>query len=236
MASPCILIVEDDSDLSNLIKTTLENEGCFNILIAHTFEEGLKQFKDHQPDLVILDVMLPDGSGYELCRSIRENSHIPIIFLSAKSEEVDKILGLSIGGDDYVTKPFLPRELAYRVKAQLRRVGIYSLEKKVQQQQQIGCFSINEDETEIFKNGKKLKLTAKEFGLLLCFLHNPNRILSKETIYSTVWEEEYLSGENTLMVHISRLREKIEVTPTAPKHLITVKGFGYRFFPHANEA
>ncbi|GAF64444.1 putative response regulator [Bacillus sp. TS-2] len=166
-------------------------------------------------------------------KKIREESKIPILFLSAKTEEVNKILGLAIGGDDYVTKPFSPKEVAYRVKAQLRRVGLYSLDvdqiTPANTSKKVGVFSINEEETEVKKSDIALELTAKEVGLMACFLRNPNRILSKETLFQAVWGEEFYGADNTLMVHIRRLREKIEETPSNPKYIKTVKGLGYRF-------
>lgn len=197
---------------------------------AGSIKEGWERFEQLKPDLVILDIMLPDGEGYDLCRKIREVSRIPILFLSAKSDEVDKILGLAIGGDDYITKPFSPKEVAYRVKAQLRRAGAYAteLEQTSNQQKRVGPFSINEDETEVTLNGRLLELTAKEVGLMACFLRNPNQILSKETLFERVWGEDFYGADNTLMVHIRRLREKIEDEPSNPQSIITVKGLGYR--------
>lgn len=173
--------------------------------------------------------MLPDGEGYELCRTIRETSHIPIIFLSAKSEEVDKILGLAIGGDDYMTKPFSPKELAYRVKAQLRRSGRYA--QPVPEAKQVGIFSIDQGKKEVSKNGQPLPLTATELGLMLTFLDHPKQILSKETLFQRVWKEDFYGGDNTVMVHTRRLREKVEDDPSNPVHILTIKGLGYRFIP-----
>ena len=236
MNSPCILIVEDEVDLAQLIKTSLHKEGFSHIVVAHTIKDGWTKFNEVKPSLAVLDVMLPDGEGYDLCKQIREISHIPILFLSAKSDEVDKILGLAIGGDDYITKPFSPKELAYRVKAQLRRSGVYAheSEQETSRNKQVGIFTVNKDETEFYKNGESLHLTAKEVGLLACFLRNPNQILSKETLFQTVWDEGFYGADNTLMVHIRRLREKIEQEPSKPKHIVTVKGLGYRFIPETD--
>src|SRR5699024_316185 len=228
-----ILVVEDDIDISQLIKTALFKEGLSEVKLAGTLHEGLELFNSFSPNLVILDSMLPDGEGYELCKAIRTESHIPIIFLSAKSDEIDKILGLAIGGDDYMTKPFSPKELAYRVKAQLRRSGLYAQQLVLQakDEKQVGLFSINENETEISKNNKRLHLTAKELGLMLTFLNHPNQILSKESLFQRVRKEDFYRADNTVMVHIRRLREKIEVDPSQPKHIVTIKGLGYRFIP-----
>lgn len=228
-----VLVVEDDLHIAQLIKTALYKEGIEKVTLASNLKDGLKAFQQDAPDLAILDIMLPDGEGYDLCKKIRETSHIPIIFLSAKSEEIDKILGLAIGGDDYMTKPFSPKELAYRVKAQLRRSGKYNLQLKAMEdkRKQVGPFSINEQGTEVYKDGEVLELTAKELGLMLTFLSHPNQIISKETLFQKVWQEDFYGADNTVMVHIRRLREKIEAEPSEPKHLVTVKGLGYRFIP-----
>ncbi|MDQ0271916.1 response regulator transcription factor [Cytobacillus purgationiresistens] len=233
MEKPRILIVDDESDLCHLIKTALVKEGFTDIEMAGSVHEGWEKFKAFSPNIAILDVMLPDGEGYDLCNKIREISRIPVLFLSAKSDEVDKILGLAIGGDDYITKPFSPKEVAFRVKAQFRRAGLYTMEVPAQPNASetisVGPFSINNDETEVMRNGKLLELTAKEVGLMACFMRNPNRILSKETLFERVWGEDFYGADNTLMVHIRRLREKIEDTPSKPAFIITVKGLGYKF-------
>ncbi|MCJ7841903.1 response regulator transcription factor [Lederbergia sp. NSJ-179] len=236
MEAPRILIVDDEKDLCQLMKTTLMKEGFAEVETAGTLQEGWEKFEQFAPSIAILDIMLPDGEGYDLCRKIRETSRIPILFLSAKSDEVDKILGLAIGGDDYITKPFSPKEVAYRVKAQLRRAGIYTMESSARtmekKEKTVGVFKMNTEETEITKNGQRLELTAKEVGLMACFLRHPNQILSKETLFRTVWGEDFYGADNTLMVHIRRLREKVEDSPSKPKHILTVKGLGYRFIPH----
>jgi len=235
MERPRILIVDDEQDLCQLIKTSLKKEGFSEIEMVGTIEEGWKRFQAFEPNLVILDVMLPDGEGYDLCKRIREVSRIPILFLSAKSDEVDKILGLAIGGDDYITKPFSPKEMAYRVKAQLRRAGVYTMEataKTTAKATRVGPFEINSDKTEVKKDNYLLELTAKEVGLLASFMRNPNQILSKETLFVNVWGEDFYGADNTLMVHIRRLREKIEDNPSNPSYIVTVKGLGYRFVPN----
>ncbi|WP_339229530.1 response regulator transcription factor [Oceanobacillus sp. FSL K6-2867] len=236
MERPRILIVDDEQDLCKLMKTTLTKEGFSEIKIAGSIKEGWQKFQDFEPNLVILDVMLPDGEGYDLCKSIRGVSRIPILFLSAKSDEVDKILGLAIGGDDYITKPFSPKEMAYRVKAQLRRAGVYTIEAtakaKAAKATSVGPFEINSDETEVKKDGHLLELTAKEVGLMASFMRNPNQILSKESLFRNVWGQDFYGADNTLMVHIRRLREKIEENPSNPSYILTVKGLGYRFMPN----
>lgn len=227
MEQPCILIIDDEADLRNLLITTLQKEGFSNIVSAGSVTEGWDMFQQHVPNIALVDIMLPDGEGYDLCKKVREVSHIPILFLSAKSDEIDKLLGLAIGGDDYITKPFSPKEVAYRVKAQLRRAGYHTQPEALTTQ--IGPFSINEEATEVYKAGTALDLTAKEVGLMACFLRNPNRILSKETLFQQVWGEDFFGADNTLMVHIRRLREKVEDNPSNPIYITTVKGLGYRF-------
>lgn len=231
MTEPTILIVEDEADLANLLKVSLQKEGYKLIHTADSIEKAWSSFQQIKPDIALLDVMLPDGEGYDLCRRIREVSHIPVLFLSAKNEEIDKILGLAIGGDDYITKPFSPKEVAYRVKAHLRRAG-YQIQEAptttTMKTIQVGPFVLNSDETEVHKEGTLLELTAKEIGLMACFMHNPNRILSKETLFERVWSEDFFGSDNTVMVHIRRLREKIEHDPSKPVYITTVKGLGYK--------
>ncbi|MEH6944064.1 response regulator transcription factor [Bacillus sp. JJ722] len=227
-----ILIIDDEEDLSNLIKTSLHKEGIENVITAGSCAEGWEKFQQYNPALVLLDIMLPDGEGYDLCKRLRVISNIPILFISAKDEEVDKILGLAMGGDDYITKPFSPKEVAYRVKAQLRRLG-YTEHKVEQKSLKVGPFELSANETELKKNGQALELTAKEIGLMSCFMHHSNQILSKETLLEHVWGDEFFGSDNTVMVHIRRLREKIEEDPSKPTLLLTVKGLGYKL--HAKE-
>lgn len=222
-----ILIIDDEEDLARLMETVLHKEGIPNIITAVTIADGWAKFQKFDPSLVLLDIMLPDGEGYDLCKQIREVSNVPILFLSAKDEEIDKLLGLAIGGDDYITKPFSPKEVAYRVKAQLRRAG-YTEENTSPKKLQIGPFELSSNENEVKKDGKTLELTAKEIGLMSCFMHHPNQILSKETLFEHVWGDDFFGSDNTVMVHIRRLREKIELDPSKPTFLITVKGLGYK--------
>ncbi|MCK8451505.1 response regulator transcription factor [Bacillus safensis] len=223
-----VLMIDDEKEILELINTVLTREGIDRVITASTAREGLTKFHQEQPDLVILDIMLPDGEGYDICRQIRETSHVPIIFLSAKGEETDKIVGLAIGGDDYITKPFSPKEVAYRVKAQLRRLS-YLQSSQTDPVIKKGPFELNEQQAELTKNGTVIELTPKELLLMTYFLQHPNRIISKETLYQTVWGEDFFGSDNTVMVHIRRLREKIENSPSTPEFLVTVKGLGYKF-------
>ncbi|MBO0997895.1 response regulator transcription factor [Bacillus sp. SD075] len=222
-----ILIIDDEEDLARLMETVLHKEGIPNIVTAGTIADGWTKFQKFDPALVLLDIMLPDGEGYDLCKQIREVSNVPILFLSAKDEEIDKLLGLAIGGDDYITKPFSPKEVAFRVKAQLRRAG-FSEGKAAPKKLQVGPFELSANGNEVKKDGKTLELTAKEIGLMSCFMHHPNQILSKETLFEHVWDDDFFGSDNTVMVHIRRLREKIEADPSKPSFLITVKGLGYK--------
>ncbi|NEW05674.1 response regulator transcription factor [Paenibacillus sp. SYP-B3998] len=224
-----VLIVDDEVDILRLLQTVLSKEGIEHVYTATTATEGLSQFNAKQPDIVILDIMLPDGEGYEVCKKIRSMSNVPILFLSAKTEEIDKILGLAIGGDDYITKPFSPKEVAYRIKAHLRRADYQQVEVKSAPLIKVGPFELNEQKIELRKNGEIIELKPKELGLMTLLLKHPNQIISKENLYDKVWGEDFFGFDNTVMVHIRRLREKIEAEPSNPKHLITVKGLGYKF-------
>jgi len=222
-----ILIIDDEEDLAHLLVKVLYKESITNVVTAGSVADGWEKFQKFNPALVLLDIMLPDGEGYDLCKRIREVSNVPILFMSARDEEIDKLLGLAIGGDDYITKPFSPKEVAYRVKAQLRRVG-FSEEKASPKSLQVGPFELSPLETELKKDGKTLELTAKEIGLMSCFMHHPDQILSKETLFEHVWGDDFFGSDNTVMVHIRRLREKIEAEPSNPTFILTVKGLGYK--------
>ncbi len=223
-----VLIIDDEEDILRLIKTVLQKEGIEDVITAATAKEGLQQFHDQQPDLAIIDIMLPDGEGYDVCRQIRNVSRIPVLFLSAKTEETDKIVGFAIGGDDYITKPFSPKEVAYRVKAHLRRSNYTQPEKPAETTIKGGPFALNEEKAQLNKDEQVIDLKPKELGLMKVFLQNKNNVISKEQLYDTVWKENFLSMDNTVMVHIRRLREKIEDDPSHPQYLKTVKGLGYK--------
>ncbi|NFO14657.1 response regulator transcription factor [Clostridium botulinum] len=227
-----ILIVDDEIEILKLLETVLKKEGFNSVYTAKTLKEGLAEFNRVKPELVILDIMLPDGDGYEICKDIRSKSNVPILFLSAKTEELDKILGFAIGGDDYITKPFSPKEVAFRVKAHLRRVNYNNenlnennTEEKIIK---FGPYVLNESRAELIKNGKIIELTAKELKILSLLAHNQNQIISKEKLWDKVWGEDYFGFDNTIMVHIRKLREKIEEDSSNPKYILTVRGLGYK--------
>lgn len=223
-----ILIVDDEVEILDLLETVLKKEGFMNVFKADTGKRAIEIFGERHPDLVILDIMLPDKEGYEICKDMRSVSDVPILFLSAKNEEIDRILGFAIGADDYISKPFSPKEVAYRVKAQLRR-SARMIDPKPSEIFTVGGFSIDEEKMEVKKNGNTLELKAKEYKLLVFFAKHKNQILSKEKICENVWGEDYIGFDNTIMVHIRRLREKIEENPSKPKHIVNVKGLGYKF-------
>lgn len=223
-----VLIVDDEEDIVKLLRTVLLKEGFEHVFTAFSAKEGWEQFQDKQPDVVILDIMLPDGEGYDVCKQIRSVSNVPIFFLSAKTEEIDKILGFAIGGDDYITKPFSPKEVAYRIKARFRRQDAASEEQKKEHLVQAGPFVLDEQKIELKKNGEIIELKPKELGLFTHLLKHPNQIISKESLYDQVWGEDSFGYDNTVMVHIRRLREKIEDDPSNPQYLVTVKGLGYK--------
>lgn len=222
-----VLIIDDEEDILRILKTVLTKEGIDRVYTSTTVKDGFMQFKQTQPDIVLLDIMLPDGEGYEVCKQIRSISNVPILFLSAKTEEIDKILGFAIGGDDYIVKPFSPKEVAYRVKAQLRRAEYIQTDKE-DHLLKAGPFELDEQRTEFKKNGETIELRPKELGLITYLLKNVNRIISKESLCEQVWGEDFIGFDNTVMVHIRRLREKIEQQPSDPQYLITVKGLGYK--------
>ena len=222
-----IMAVDDEPDILDLLEKALNIEGFPTVIKIDTGRKAVNACREIQPDVMILDVMLPDLDGYEVCRQIRQFSHCPILFLSSKNDELDKILGLAVGGDDYVTKPFSPKEIAYRVKAQLRRME-YRQSPCVSQTIEIGALTIDTDGCRALKDGRDLELTAREFEILQYLAENKGRVISRERLYEAVWNEDSFGCDNTVMVHIRHLREKMETDPTAPRYLITMKGLGYK--------
>ena len=222
-----IMLVDDEPAILNLLEKALNIEGYYNIIKIFNGVTAIDTCRTANPDIIILDIMLPDINGYEVCKRIREFSHCPILFLSAKNDELDKILGLAIGGDDYVTKPFSPKEIAYRIKAQLRRES-YNGKNTQNFSISIGELMIDTACCIIQKNGKNIELTAREFSILQCLAENLGRVISRERLYEMVWGEDSFGCDNTIMVHIRHLREKLEDTPNNPKYIITLKGLGYK--------
>lgn len=222
-----IMLVDDEPDILELLEKALNIEGYSNILKIDSGNMAVDSCKQFQPDIIILDVMLPDMDGYEVCRQIRQFSQCPILFLSSKNDELDKILGLAVGGDDYVTKPFSPKEVAYRVKAQLRR-SEYKQNAMQGQVIKVGMLKIESEACRVSKAGKEIELTAREFEILQYMAQNIGRVISRERLYESIWGEDSFGCDNTIMVHIRHLREKIENDPASPEYIITVKGLGYK--------
>ncbi|NFE80686.1 response regulator transcription factor [Clostridium sporogenes] len=224
-----ILIVEDDVNINNMIKESLIKEG-YDAERAYNGLEAVEKFQGEEYHMVIMDVMMPVMDGIEAMRRIREKSKVPIIILSAKGEDSDKIIGLGMGADDYIVKPFSVPELIARVKSNIRR-AIYYNETSANNEDKIyqyGDIKFNMNKYIVTKGGKELTLTAKEMKILKLFFENPNRVFTKVQIYDNVWGEEFLSDYNTVTVHMRRLRSKIEDDPNNPKLIETVWGIGYK--------
>mgnify|MGYP000543314903 CR=1 FL=1 len=227
-----ILVCDDEVEVADLLKHVLEREG-FAVTCCHSGDAALTLLNAQVFDLAILDIMMPGIDGFEVCRQIRggaagSNTDMPIVFLSAKTEEFDKVLGFTLGADDYVTKPFTPMELMARVNSQLRRYRRF-LEKLVPQENVhvIGGLEINEDTVEVTMDGNPVKLTPIEYKILLLLAKNPGRVFSSEEIYERVWQEKAINTD-TIMVHVRNIREKIEIDPKKPKYLKVVWGVGYK--------
>lgn len=222
-----ILLVEDDISIQEMVETYLVKEG-FQVTIASDGEEGVGVFSKGSFDLIILDIMMPKLDGLEVVRIIREKSAVPILMMSAKDTDVDKAVGLGLGADDYICKPFSMIELAARVKAGIRRSTKYSVTETTEKMIQIGDLTIDPINFTVEKNGKSLKLTLKEFEILKLFVKNQNRVFTKAQIYTLVWNEEYYGDDNVINVHMRRLREKIESDPSNPEYIKTLWGIGYK--------
>ncbi|HQC82683.1 MAG TPA: response regulator transcription factor [Bacillota bacterium] len=223
-----ILVADDEADIRNLIKISLEENG-YTVLTARNGKEALDIFMSEEVHLAILDVMMPVMDGFNLLRKIREHSTVPVIFLTARADDMDKVLGLGLGADDYISKPFSVAELIARVGAQLRRSNEYlSQKEKPVSSISYGNLSIDKEKCCAFKDGKPIELGAKEYKLLLYFMENPERVFTKQQLYRAVWDEEYYFDDNTVMVHISRIRSRIEDDPQDPKYLKTIRGIGYK--------
>jgi two-component system response regulator RegX3 len=222
-----VLVVEDEESFRDALAFMLRREG-FDVLTVDNGPAALDEFRRHDPDLILLDLMLPGLNGTEVCRMIRQTSSVPIIMLTAKDSEIDKVVGLEIGADDYVTKPFSSRELVARIRAVLRRgteggeaVGATVLEA--------GPVRMDVERHSVLIRNKEVSLPLKEFDLLEYLLRNPGRVLTREQLIDRVWGSNYVGDTKTLDVHVKRLRTKIEPDPSVPRYLITVRGLGYKF-------
>lgn len=218
-----ILLVDDEQELLNMVVSILKEDGLYNIRTAGSVKEACMAAEEFLPELAVLDVMLPDGDGFFLMKELKRKADYPILFLTARGEEEDKFKGFGLGADDYVVKPFLPKELTFRIMAILRRSykGDNPLVK-------LHDSEIDFERAEIIKNGKHIALTAKEYELLSVMYRNAGRIVTIDALCEAAWGDNPFGYENSLMAHIRRIREKIEENPSKPVSLITVKGLGYK--------
>ena len=223
-----ILVVEDEREIAELVRDYLKREQ-YEVHLASDGEEGLNIFRQLKPTLVILDILLPKLDGMEFCRIARSESNVPILMMSAKKSDMDKVLGLTLGADDYITKPFSPTELVARVKALIRRYISLSQAPQSISNLQFGGLEIDPKSYECFLNGERIQISAKEFALLHFLMKNPGQVFTRDQLFYQVWGESQYGDINTVTVHIRKLREKIEHDPAHPKYIETVWGVGYKF-------
>ncbi|CAM4353893.1 MULTISPECIES: response regulator transcription factor [Bacillus] len=225
-----ILIADDDKEIRNLLKIYLERE-LYMVDTAINGDEALQLFNQNNYNLVILDLMMPKVDGIEVCRKLRDKTNVPILMLTAKDHEVDKILGLSIGADDYITKPFSIHEVIARVKALMRRFLVLGSDANIQKKTTLTFkgLLIDLNTYTVHTNKEEINLTGKELELLKFFTSNPGQVFTKTQLFRNVWDDNYIEDDNTVMVHIRKLRKKIEVDPSNPKFIQTVWGIGYKF-------
>ncbi len=223
-----ILVVDDERPIAEIIKYNLEKEG-FEVIMAFDGQEALDLLAGEEPDLIILDIMLPKKDGFTVCREIRSSRQVPIIMLSARETEIDKVLGLELGADDYVTKPFSAREITARVKAILRRSKAAPPEEEESKQLCCGSLVVDLNRMEVSRAGKPIDLTYREFELLTFMMRRPGYVLSRQQLLDEVWGYDYILDERTVDVTVRRLREKIELNAAEPEYIYTKRGVGYYF-------
>ena len=225
-----ILIADDDKEIRNLLKIYLERE-LYMVDTAIDGEVALQLFNQNNYNLVILDLMMPKIDGIEVCKKLRDKTNVPILMLTAKDHEVDKILGLSIGADDYITKPFSIHEVIARVKALMRRFLVLGSNNTAQEKTTLSFkgLTINLNTYTVHTNKEEISLTGKELELLKFFTSNPGQVFTKTQLFRNVWDDNYIEDDNTVMVHIRKLRKKIEIDPSNPKFIQTIWGIGYKF-------
>ena len=227
-----ILVVDDEKNIVDILKLNLQKEG-YTVIEAYdgaeALEKALPADPAERPDLILLDVMLPEMNGFEVCRKVRDNSSVPILMITAREDEVDKVLGLEIGADDYITKPFSMRELMARVRANMRRMEVEPETTDSPDVIDIGTFKLDCNRYELYKGDKLIDLTVREFELIKFLTSQPNKIYSRKNLLEYVWDYEYYGDVRTVDVTIRRLREKIEDDPSQPKHIMTKRGVGYYF-------
>ena len=222
-----VLIVEDEKNIVDILRFNLQREG-YRTVEAYDGADGLDKARKENPDIILLDVMLPKMIGFDVCRTLREEgNNVPVIILTAREEEADKVLGLEIGADDYITKPFSMRELIARVKANIRRTGMNAASSAMPV---VGSLSINTDSRQVFRDGKPMDLTTREYELLTFLASHPNKVYSRIDLMEQVWNYGYVGDDQrTVDVTVRRLREKIETDPANPKYILTRRGVGYYF-------
>jgi two-component system, OmpR family, response regulator RegX3 len=223
-----ILVVEDEESFIEALTVGLKREG-FLVRVARDGVEALEQFDLVQPDLVLLDVMLPLISGVDVCREIRSRSKVPIIMVTAKTSEIDTVVGLEVGADDYVSKPYRLRELVARMRAALRRAPPPLRVTASPGTLEVGDVCLDPERHEVFVRGQPVNLPLKEFELLALLLENAGRVLTRDVLIDRVWGADYVGDTKTLDVHIKRLRAKVEVDPSSPRNIVTIRGLGYKF-------
>ena len=224
-----VLVVDDERSIVDIISFNLEREG-FTVITAENGRQALELWEREKPDLILLDVMMPEMDGLETCRKIREHSNVPILMLTARAEEMDKVLGLEFGADDYITKPFSMRELLARVRTNIRRSQAIAAENQTRKNIiTIGELTLNADRYELTKNGSPIYTTTREWELVYFLMQNPGRIFSRENLLQEVWSYEHFGDPRTVDVTVRRLREKIEDNPTEPHYIVTKRGIGYYF-------
>ncbi len=222
-----ILVVDDEPSIVEVVSLYLRRDG-FHVVTASDGDAALTVAREHEPDLIVLDIMLPKRSGLEITRTLRQERPVPIILLTARGDEADRIVGLELGADDYVVKPFSPREVVARVKAVLRRTGRETSDD-IQQPLTLGEMMIVPSERRVTTDGRPVDLTAKEFDLLHFLASHARQVFTRDQLLDRVWGTEYIADESTVTVHIRRLREKIERDPSKPQYVVTVWGVGYKF-------
>lgn len=227
MSHEKILAIDDDMDIINILKIYMENEE-YDFYSASNYQEAIEIIDSVSIDLILLDVLLPGKDGFDICLDIRRKTTAPILFLSCKNDEMDRVIGLTVGGDDYIAKPFLPRELMARVKSNIRRSRDYSAAGEPRAVLEFGALRVDLIKRDVYFGNQQIPLLPKEFDILLLFLRNPRRLFTKEEIFEYIWNSQLFESDvNTVMVHISNLRRKIGIDEGLPK-IITVKGLGYK--------
>jgi two-component system response regulator RegX3 len=234
-AEATILVVEDEESFVEALTVGLKREG-FRVRVARDGVQALEQFDLVQPDLVLLDVMLPLISGVDVCREIRSRSRVPIIMVTAKSSEIDTVVGLEVGADDYVSKPYRLRELVARMRAALRRAPPPATASASPGTLEVGDVCLDPERHEVFVRGEQVMLPLKEFELLAVLLENAGRVLTRDILIDRVWGADYVGDTKTLDVHIKRLRAKVEADPRSPTSIVTTRGLGYKFAPPSRNA